>query len=179
MTFRIDLVGHMDAGKRARWRGDQDERPLSELGRRQAEALAEALESEPIDALYAGPALRCRQTLEPLAERRGLTVAVLPELGEKRAWRGPEGWESSAHEAAFAAGTALRAIDKLRTLHPEGSVVACSHGHVIPALVAYLVAAHEMTGVPEVTRRGQWHALRFVDGHVAVERREAQGFPTG
>ena len=83
MTFTIDLVPHMDAGDRNTWPGDQDERPLSDLGLRQAAALADALRWAPIDALYAGPALRCRQTLDVLSESLGLLVNVLPELDEK------------------------------------------------------------------------------------------------
>ena len=33
MTLTIDLVPHMDAGDRKQWQRDQDERPLSALGR--------------------------------------------------------------------------------------------------------------------------------------------------
>ena len=38
MTLTIDLVPHLDAGDRTKWHGDQNERPLSELGLRQAGA---------------------------------------------------------------------------------------------------------------------------------------------
>ena len=58
----IDLVPHMDAGDRNVWQGDQDERPLTDLGWEQARAQAEALAGEKIDALYTSPALRARQT---------------------------------------------------------------------------------------------------------------------
>lgn len=185
MAFVLDLVPHLDAGDRDQWSGDQDERPLTDLGWRQAHALADAISARRIDALYAGPALRCRQTLEPLAERLGLKVAVLPELGEKQAWRLPDGWGPGPGDAAHAAGMALRGIDKLRTLHPNDAVVACSHGHVIPALVAYLVAVHGLHDVAQLTfaiarhaaRRGQWYRLRFDGERVDIELHEAPGFP--
>ena len=90
--LRIELVAHMDAGDRHRWTGHQDERPLSELGRRQAAVMAEALEVEPIEALCGSPALRCRQTLEPLAERFGLPITVLAELRETDDFAPPPGW---------------------------------------------------------------------------------------
>ena len=38
MTLTIDLLPHLDAGDRTTWQGDQNERPLSELGLRQAGA---------------------------------------------------------------------------------------------------------------------------------------------
>jgi 8-oxo-dGTP diphosphatase len=77
-ALTIELVTHMDAGDRRLWTGDQDVRPLSELGRGQAARVAEALAVGPIDGLYSSPALRCRQTLQPLAARFGLPVVVVP-----------------------------------------------------------------------------------------------------
>jgi 8-oxo-dGTP diphosphatase len=178
LAFVLDLVPHLDAGDRDQWQGDQDERPLTDLGWQQARALADALSSECIDALYAGAALRCRQTLEPLAERLGLAVNVCAELGEKQSWRLPGGWGAGPGEAAHAAGTALRGIDKLRALHSNATLVACSHGHVIPSLVAYLVAANGLSGVRQLTQRGQWYRLRFEDERVEIELREAPDFPS-
>ena len=179
MTLTIDLVAHMEAGDRNSWPGDQNARPLGELGRRQALAIADAMAAEPVDALYAGRALRCRQSIEPLAERLGLRVGVLVELGEDVAWRVPRGWEAGAiHEAPFAAGVAMRGIEKLRTLHPEGRIVACSHGHVIPALVSYVAALHGLDRVAPLERRGQWYRLRLAGGSIGAERLDAgAGFP--
>jgi broad specificity phosphatase PhoE len=178
----------MEAGDRDSWPGDQDERPLSALGQRQALALADALAKESIDGIYAGPALRCRQTLDVLAGRLGLRAEVVPELGEKLAWRAPDGWEAStslwpgaalasASRAAFAAGSIALAIDQIKALHPEGHVVACSHGHTIPAFVAYHVGSQELLNVPALEYRGQWYRLRFADDRLAVNRIELAGFP--
>ena len=47
---------------------------LDEVGRAQAVALGERLRSEPIDAIYASPALRARQTAQATARRLGLPV---------------------------------------------------------------------------------------------------------
>ena len=128
----------MDAGDRNVWQGDQDERPLTDLGWEQARAQAEALAGEKIDALYTSPALRARQTLGPLAERLGLEVHVLPEIGDDQTWRVPDGWDPEHNRGmnvpAYSSGRAMAGIGKLQTLFPDGHVVACSHGHVIPAL---------------------------------------------
>ena len=177
MAVVIDLVPHMDAGDRKTWPGDQDERPLSELGRRQAAALADALAGGSIDAIYAGPALRCRQSVDVLAERPGLKTDVIAELGEKRAWRAPDGWDPSISRAAFAAGTIALALEKLQTLYPDGRVVACSHGHTIPAFVAYHVGSRGLSNVPPLEYRGQWYRLRFVGRDVAIDRVEVKDFP--
>jgi len=78
----IEILAHMDAGDRRQWTGEQDTRPLSDLGRRQARRLCDELAREAIDALYSSPALRARQSIEPLAQRFGLPVTMLPGLHE-------------------------------------------------------------------------------------------------
>jgi probable phosphoglycerate mutase len=64
-----------DAGGRA-------DPELSEIGHRQAEALARWLTDETVDAIYASPMRRARQTAEPLARTKGLEVVVDEELAE-------------------------------------------------------------------------------------------------
>ena len=176
MTLIVDLVPHLDAGDRTTWQGDQVQRPLTELGRAQALALAEALAVEPVKALYSAPALRCRESLAPLGERLGLEITALPELGEFEAWRAPKGWEIGPREAivgAFAAGSMIAALEGIQREHPQGHATACSHAHVIPALVSFLAAAHGLRDVPAVERRGQWYRVRLDGALVSVERCDA------
>ncbi|HLF17154.1 MAG TPA: histidine phosphatase family protein, partial [Candidatus Thermoplasmatota archaeon] len=65
--------------------GPRIDASLSELGRRQAHAVAEALAGERLDALYTSPMARARETAQALAEHRAasrLAVQVVPELYE-------------------------------------------------------------------------------------------------
>ncbi|ARC57825.1 Phosphoserine phosphatase 1 [Frondihabitans sp. 762G35] len=55
---------------------------LTDLGREQAEALAEALRQEPLDALYASTLARTHQTAAPLARERGLELGLLDGVHE-------------------------------------------------------------------------------------------------
>lgn len=176
MAFIVDLVPHMDAGDRDAWHSDQDERPLSDLGRRQAAALADALTKESIDGIYAGPALRCRESLDVLAGRLRLKTDVIPELGEKRAWSAPDGWDPRTSRVAFAAGTISLALEKLQRLHPDGHVVACSHGHTIPAFIAYHVGSQGISNVLPLEYRGQWYRLHH-RVTLTIERIEIPDFP--
>ncbi len=187
----IDLVPHMDAGDRNEWMIDQNVRPLTKLGRRQsqaqADALTEALEGarrgEKIEALYSSPALRSRETLEPLAESLGLEIAVVDGLGDNETWRVADGWDHEhnrgANVAPYAAGMAMSALWDIQFAHPDARVVGCSHGHVIPALVSFLIAAHDLEDVPELERRGQWYRIRM-DGAdvVSIDLHEAPDFPS-
>ena len=55
---------------------------LTDLGRRQAQALADRLASQPIAAVYASNLERARETARPTAERFGLPITTLDALRE-------------------------------------------------------------------------------------------------
>src|ERR1700730_12220180 len=64
--------------------GIYDDLPLSRIGREQAQALAERLSKLQFDAMYSSPLKRCLQTAAPLAERLGMTPAIVGGLKEIR-----------------------------------------------------------------------------------------------
>jgi len=112
------VVRHAHAGTRGEWDGPDEERPLSERGRRQARALVETLAEAGVTRLVSSPYRRCIQTLEPLAEVSGLAVVVDDRLAE---------------------GTGFApAMDLAEELSSEPAVL-CSHGDVIPDLLEALV----------------------------------------
>jgi phosphohistidine phosphatase SixA len=109
----VVLVRHATAGDRSRWHADDRLRPLDTRGRRQAEALPQALSGLPIGRILTSPYVRCVQTVEPLAAALGIEIeetAVLAE-GSARA-------EVLPLLSTVAGGTAL-----------------CSHGDVCHELV--------------------------------------------
>jgi phosphohistidine phosphatase SixA len=79
----ILLIRHARAGHRSAWSGDDRSRPLDGKGRRQAEQLVQLLEPYELERILSSPALRCVQTVEPVALARGLEVEVRDELGEE------------------------------------------------------------------------------------------------
>src|SRR5687767_6699877 len=60
----------------------QSDVALSPLGLHQAEAIADALAEEPIDAVFASPLRRAMQTAEPIAARLGLAIQADDRLKE-------------------------------------------------------------------------------------------------
>ncbi len=67
---------------------------LNEKGRKQAEALGEALKDFPITAVYSSPLERAMETAEPIAEARKLEIIQEPDLmdtdigkWEGRSWK--------------------------------------------------------------------------------------------
>jgi broad specificity phosphatase PhoE len=152
MTTTVELIPHLDAGDRARWTGVQNARPLTGLGRRQAAALSDAIAAAgPVDALYSSPAVRCTQSLEPLAERFRLQITTLPDLIEKM----------FGEDRPTLAARAYTALHQIREAHPDARVAACSHGDLIPALAHHLTIDHGAPTAQQLTARGQWYTIRF------------------
>ncbi len=125
----IHVVRHADAGNREEWAALDSQRPLTELGLRQAEALARCLSSLEVGRILSSPAVRCMETMEPLAAATSLEVAAEPTLAE---------------------GTAPSAVDRLIAGLDPGTVL-CSHGDVVGNLIGSLAAR----GVP-LEDRLQW-----------------------
>jgi phosphohistidine phosphatase SixA len=83
------IIRHAAAGDRDEWEGDDRLRPLDAQGLSQASALAELVDGYEIGRVLSSPAVRCVQTVEPLAQARGLEIEVRDELVEER--QGQEG----------------------------------------------------------------------------------------
>ena len=78
----ILLIRHATATDRKLWKEADHLRPLTKSGHRQAQAIAEELESVPIAQIRTSPALRCVQTVEPLATRAKIKMKVDKALME-------------------------------------------------------------------------------------------------
>jgi 8-oxo-dGTP diphosphatase len=78
------LIRHASAGDRDDWVGDDLPRPLDARGRDQASRLPDLLGDYEIARVLSSPAVRCLQTVEPLARSRGLDIEVREELSEEQ-----------------------------------------------------------------------------------------------
>lgn len=73
--------GETEWNAQRRYQGQTDV-PLSELGRRQAELVAERLAGQKIDVIYASDLKRAWETAQPFAKQSGLQVVADPRLRE-------------------------------------------------------------------------------------------------
>jgi phosphohistidine phosphatase SixA len=119
----IYLVRHAKAGSRRDWSADDDLRPLSPVGHRQAERIVDALEHVGATRIISSPFVRCRQTLDPLAQRLRLPLELSDALAE---------------------GVSL--TDTLRFFEKVSgeTAVLCTHGDVVGNVIHHLAS----TGVP-------------------------------
>ena len=138
--------------------GSPADPPLSEEGRRQAALLSAWLADERIDALYASPMRRARETAEPLAAAHGLEIALAPGLVEldhraseyvpleeikaqdRDAWlalvRG--GLYAGVDMPAFRRGVEAT-FERIIASHAGGRVAVVCHGGVINAWAGHVL----------------------------------------
>jgi len=110
----IVLIRHASAGDREGWSGEDRLRPLDERGWRQAEGLVSALAEFDIERVLSSSAVRCVESVEPLASSVGVEIEERPEL-----------MEGASREDALAL------VDELR-----GTAAAlCTHGDVVYELL--------------------------------------------
>ncbi len=163
----IEVLRHAKAYSRKRWNGASDrERPLDDAGEAQARCLVdELLAGGAIAAIHTSPLVRCTQTVEPLAAALGIAPIVDERLAELRTLpvhdRG-SAWVASA----WLGGRALAVVEELAAAPVEGRVVLCSHGDVIPALLATLVGRDGLVLDDVRVRKGGRVTLELARGRV-------------
>jgi 8-oxo-dGTP diphosphatase len=148
----ILLVRHASAGDRYRWWGDDVDRPLDERGRAQADALADAYGDAPLTALLTSRAVRCQQTVGPLAQRAGADLSV--------------------HKALFEGdpASATELVRELARADEAGFSVLCSHADVIPEVLRDLMFDGMRVHGPRGCAMASAWELTIADGHVTRGR---------
>lgn len=143
-TATVLLVRHGHAGRRDKWPGPDDERPLSKTGKGEAKALARLIPLFAPDRVYSAPKARCVQTVRRVADQLGVDVRLEPILLES--------------------ADPTKALDRLREIVGEGgTAVVCSQGGLIPDLVSGL-AEDSSVDVGEVrSRKGSVWVLSFAE----------------
>lgn len=128
----------------------------------QSRAMAQALlaAGAPIAKLFSSPWVRCIQTLDPLVDGLGVQVVEAEQLGEVvnlPVHDGGDAWVTSA----WLGGRGVALLDRIVAEHPGRRVVACSHGDVIPAVVALLVGRDGLDTTDVRCRKGGCFTLDF------------------
>jgi phosphohistidine phosphatase SixA len=142
------LLRHAHAGDKRAWAGPDSARPLSGAGRREAHGLLTQLRDYPISRILSSPTVRCLQTVEPLARRRGLRVESTDVLG------------------VDADPTDLSAL----LLDPVAAqAVVCSHGELIGVALNRLVG-EKFEGASLSWPKGSTWVLEVAEGRVEDAR---------
>jgi broad specificity phosphatase PhoE len=155
-TILLARHGESDWNRDQRWQGHAD-RPLTDLGRSQAQSLAERLADIDLDAIYSSDLTRARETAEIVARPRGLDVTTIPALrevdvgswsgltraeaeqrypeGYRRWLAGEEGWDDGETYKQLG-DRVVDAIREIAAAHPGNRVLVLAHGGSIRAVHA-------------------------------------------
>jgi broad specificity phosphatase PhoE len=145
----VILVRHAHAGSKANWRHDDGLRPLTDRGLAQADALVGSLADDDISVVWSSPALRCRQTVEPLALGRGVSVQDHPLLARDAPVDGLLDWLLA---------------------NPSAPWALCTHGEVFRGLRLAARSSGLVTAPARVTEKGAaWRVTRSEVGAIALE----------
>src|SRR5436305_5644669 len=109
------VVRHAKAGDRDRWSGPDEDRPLTEAGMAQADALVAVLAEFRVERILSSPYVRCTQTVAPLAAALDVPVEPTDDLAE-------------------GAGAAARRL--VASLTGPANTVLCTHGDVLYDILA-------------------------------------------
>lgn len=153
------VVPHADAGDRTKWTEDQDLRPLSDLGRDQAEELALAVGI--VDAVFSSPARRCTETVQPIVAASRVPLVLVEEFRELtyvtehqtwQPWKDALPWPYIATAAGL--GRVSRALDAIVRQFDQGRVVVCVHGDLDSPIAAFAAARLGCSLPPPIGRGG-------------------------
>jgi broad specificity phosphatase PhoE len=155
-TILLARHGESDWNRAKRWQGFAD-RPLTDLGREQAVALADRLRNTELDAVYSSDLQRARETAEIVARSKDLGVEVVRDLrevdvgswsglthaeaearfpdGYARWLQGGEGWDDGETYAEMSRRV-IGAILRIAEQHDNGRVLVVAHGGSIRAVHA-------------------------------------------
>jgi len=142
VTAITALVRHANAGERKAWKGKDNLRPLDELGRSQADGLATVLAFFEPARIFAATPLRCKQTLQPLADKLTLPIVTDSAFAE------PGAGDEVPAKVKVAQG-------RLAELRSGGTAAVCSQGKLIPPLLAALEGAGDPAGY-KTSKGGGW-----------------------
>lgn len=160
MAAKLILVRHGETllNREGRVQGLSDA-PLSDFGKAQARAVADALAPDAPFHLYASPLSRAAQTARPIADAHGVVPTTVADLREADVGdldgltiaqvreRYPDfmrRWAEDAGEVTMPGGESLRevrcrawrAVRDLVASHPDATTVAVTHNFVIQAVLS-------------------------------------------
>jgi 8-oxo-dGTP pyrophosphatase MutT (NUDIX family) len=152
-TFAIVVLRHAKAVPPTNWDGPDATRPLLQRGTDQANNVATGIAAFAPIKLISSSALRCASTIAPLARILAIPVRLTANLSQD----------------AYEQDTAnVRKIVEKR-LTKMGTTVLCSHGPVIPEIIAEIAHLTRSRITPELRRSATLATGEYSVFHISIE----------
>lgn len=140
-TWTVAVVRHARARKRSAWKGGEDTRPLTDVGRQQARLLVPILSAYGVSAVVRSPWERCLATVRPFLEATRIKPDLRPELTEDGHQKNPK---------------PVRAIVDAHLDGGERSVAICTHRPVLPSVLERLTARSQNRVIRKLPASDPW-----------------------
>lgn len=126
------IVRHGRATRRGTWKGPDDERPLTTVGRMQARSLIPVLSAYGVTRVVSSDSLRCLHTVNPYARDHVLAIEAMPGLNE-------------VDSTPVTVATILNSL-----LAGKENAVLCTHRPVLPQILSDVGISEEPLGPGEI-----------------------------
>ncbi|WP_066518108.1 NUDIX hydrolase [Curtobacterium ammoniigenes] len=123
-TFAVIALRHAKTVPGSEWGGPDATRPLLPVGRAQARQAAPAIAAFAPQKIVSSTAARCQATVEPLSKRTKIGVTTTQDISQDAYERGK----------ADLSKVIKKRLEKART------AVLCSHGPVLPEIIARIAS---------------------------------------
>jgi len=151
-TFPVIAVRHGKAVDPGTWDGQDATRPLLQRGMDQAAGIAKGIAAFAPERIISSTAVRCLSTVAPLSELTGIPVKPTEAISQD----------------AYEEGTSdVPAVIAKRLKRKVGAVL-CSHGPVLPRIIAELAARTETEADAQLRRAASLNTGDFTVLHVSL-----------
>ena len=149
------LLRHGKALARSEWPGDDDDRPLDSLGQNQAVRMLSVFQSYNLAEIHTSDAIRCYDTVAPMAKSLNLKLVVSGNLSESTFKKDKE-----------------KVFDYAKELvKNEKSTLLCSHNPILPKLLNKISKKNELEAdVEKLQPADAWILHRVGKEVVQIDR---------
>jgi len=151
-TVPLVLLRHAKAVKRSDWDGDDGDRPLDIYGQTQAKRLLTNYLPFGLAEIHSSDAIRCLETVEPMARSLQMDVKIAPDLSEYR---------HETHKES--------AMDYAQGLMESGkAAIICSHNPILPKLLKKLIGKKNFKNLDRKLEPGEAWILHHRGGEIVA-----------
>jgi len=121
-SYPLIMLRHAKALAREEWQGEDEDRPLDQLGQQQARRMLSLYQVYGLTQIHTSDAVRCHDTVEQMAKALDLSLTITNKVSEYT-------WKKNKEKA----------IDYAKELIKENEpIVLCSHNPVLPRMMEKL-----------------------------------------
>lgn len=149
-SYPLILLRHAKAVAREEWESDDGDRPLAHIGQVQAKRFLSGFLPFVISEIYTSDAVRCYESIEPIARALTINPVFTPSLSEYEFNRDKKAWIPLIKEI----------------LENESSALVCSHNPVIPEIVKKHIGKKNFKELDHDLLPGEAWVLHHRDGEI-------------